>query len=266
MLLLKLRDLLCVSVPVATLDDGEPIYEPRTYIPRPGQFLQATQPATGILCRLEHRPQTGLFLVIGNTASYPIVAQRMPNIPKIDGTSVGGWCRYLIKDSLDNRVFNLYRTKDGFIGSRQECATRKIIIYPPRDRTPTEQTERRLAKLFADFPELRADVCNPKKSINQLMYLRPYDMTKRRWMSVILRARYPGLRTGQELETEVTAALQDWNQGRKSRGCPKGERPDNFSYTLGQYNQFRQQVIEAERVMSIEPPLPMYSNGLEGLD
>jgi hypothetical protein len=261
---LKLRDLLAVPVPVGRDDNDEPIYRTRVYIPPPGQFMQSSHQATGIILRLEHRPN-GLFLAIGDTILYPIISQPMPISPKKNGNPV----RYLIKDTTGHLVFDLYQSDiDGdefLVGSRWEMARWLHVegIYSSHHLTPSQQTERRLAKLFSPFPELRNRVLDPKNTIAQLMYLRP-NISRRSWMSVILRAKY---NIGwKQIETEVTAALKDWEASRKSRGCPKGEKPENFAYSLGAYNELRKEVIEREREMSIEPPLPMHSNGLEGLN
>src|SRR6266542_3906219 len=60
---LRLRELLALAVP-ASPDDPRFLPKTRTFIPPPGHWLAATQHPTGIIVRLEHRPD-GLFLVIG---------------------------------------------------------------------------------------------------------------------------------------------------------------------------------------------------------
>ena len=75
----------------------------RVYIPPPGQFLQQTT-RNGIVIRLEHRPDEGLFLIIGDDLVYPVIAQprrRLHNQVRIPA-------RYVLRDSLGHNVEGLF--------------------------------------------------------------------------------------------------------------------------------------------------------------
>jgi len=73
---LRLREFLAVVVPPRPGRTPGPTI--RTVIPPPGQGHQARQRPTGITVRLEQRPDTGLFLVIGDDITYQVVSQPMP--------------------------------------------------------------------------------------------------------------------------------------------------------------------------------------------
>jgi hypothetical protein len=255
---LKLRDLLAVPA-----NDGKT----RTVIPPPGQFLQATQQPTGIIVRLEHRPD-GLFLVINDDLTYPIIAQPMPRLlwhlypahpsreprPLHPGDPSSRYpqppARYVIRDSLGNNVKSLFlHIKTGRICSRYESQAAGVWLYHSYHLKPSAREQRRLDKMFTAFPERQADVLDFRNSIAKLMSLRPYDMNKDKWMRLILRARY-GF-SGADLETETTAALMDY----RHRPANRTRRRPHFHRTLGQFNQIRRQ--EKARLELLAEPLPL---------
>jgi hypothetical protein len=241
---LKLRDL--IAVPAVADDDDEPL--PRTAMPPLGHYIQAHQQPTNILIRLSHRSD-GLFLTIGGIVTYPIVAQPMPQKSR---RKIGGWKRYLIRDSLGHLVFDLYQTIDGgHIGSRWELAARGVHIYSSRDLKSDQREERRLSKIFAAFPGRRGDVLNLRNSVAKLLTkpYRPYHLSKRRWMTTILRARHH--LQGEELETRVTIALEDYN----NRPANRSKHRPHFYRSLSVFNSFRQEILDDEQSMSEEPPI-----------
>lgn len=222
---LNLRDFLAV--------DG------RTTIPPLGKFIQAKQKPTNTLVRLTHRPD-GLFLIIGGITTYPVISQVMPYSHR---KRMSDWKRYVIEDTTNHRVYDLYQTKDGYIGSRWECADHLHCghIYSSRDLKPHEQEQRRLDRLFAPFPDrYRDNVMNLSNSITKLLEKprRPYHLTKYRWVSIIQRARHN--LSGEALETATTLALKAYNErpaNRTRHGSMRG---------LGEWNEMRREVLKGE--------------------
>jgi hypothetical protein len=234
---LNLKDLLAMP-----RHDGKT----RTFIPAPGQFIQAPQQPTGIIVRLEHRAD-GLFLVMagqdddGGDLIYPIIAQPMPRRWWHSRSPV----RHLIRDSTGHSVRGLFlHVPSGGVGSRHELEAAHIYVYSSRDLKPSAQAQRRLDKLFADIPDGQRrcrDVLNFKNSLAKLMSARPFDMGRRTWMRLILQARY-GFR-GVELETETTASLMDYQH----RPANRSKHRPHFPRTLGRFNRERKTlVLEAE--------------------
>jgi hypothetical protein len=215
----------------------------RTTMPPLGHYIQAHQQPSNILIRLSHRSD-GYFLVIAapTPVTYQVVAQKMPYPHR---SRWADWNRYLIKDSFGHLVFDLYQTIDGgHIGSRWELAARGVHIYSSRDLKSSEREERRLQKLFAPFPHRRNDVMNLSNSIVKLMSkpIRPGYLSKRRWLSTILRARHQ--LQGQELETSVTIALEDYN----TRPHHRPKSVPHFHRSLGVFNSWRQEILDGESI------------------
>jgi hypothetical protein len=220
----------------------------RTFIPAPGQFLQAPQQPTGIIVRLEHRTD-GLFLVMagqdgsGGDLTYPVIAQPMPRQRWHSAQP----CRYMLRDSTGHNVrILLLHIPSGGIGSRHELEAAHIYVHSSRDLKPSAREQRRLDKLFAGLPipHRRPDILNFRNSIAKLMTYRPYDMERRTWMRLILTARY-GWR-GERLETETTGHLMDYNHRKWNRAK---WRP-HFHRILGLNQERARLKLEAE-------PLPV---------
>jgi hypothetical protein len=151
---------------------------------------------------------------------------------------------------LGNNVKSLFlHIPTGRICSRYESQAAGIWLYHSYHLNPSVREQRRLDKMFAAFPDRRADVLNFRNSIAKLMSLRPCDMNKDKWMRLILRARY-GF-SGADLETETTAALMDY----RHRPANRTRRRPHFHRTLGQFNRMRWQ--EKARLELSAEPLPI---------
>jgi hypothetical protein len=273
---LTLRELLLVPVP-PTDPDEDHRFLPTHYvrIPSPGtSFRRVIQ---GVPVRVEHN-SAGLFLIINNTTAYRIVARPVPRLKWHAQSRPSKYqeqrtlkpgdpssrfplppATYLILDTLGNKVRSLFvHIPSKFIGSSHEIRHHKRAwIYRSLNTPKTARTNRRLDKLFARYPERRADVMNPQNDIAKLMRQshRPFDTRDRTWMRLILAARH-GL-SGEKLETETTAALEEWRTSKKSRGNPKGRLPWYWYRTgLAAINKIRSFVLERENELIEPPPLP----------
>jgi len=157
---LRLREFLAVAVPPRPgRTPGNRTWPTvRTIIPDPGQFHQARLRPTGVIVRLEHRPD-GLFLVIGDDITYKVVPQPMPRLwwhsrslqpvsprPLDAGHPLSRQPqppnRYYVLDSLGNRVLLLYQTADGRICSRHEYEKGGRTLYLS-DHVPKSAREQR---------------------------------------------------------------------------------------------------------------------------
>jgi len=238
---LRLREFLAVAVPPRPgRTPGNRTWPTvRTIIPDPGQFHQARLRPTGVIVRLEHRPD-GLFLVIGDDITYRVVPQPMPRLwwhsrslqpvsprPLDAGHPLSRQPqppnRYYVLDSLGNRVLLLYQTADGRICSRHEYEKGGRTLYLSDHVPKSAREQQRLDKLFTGLPlpDRRPDILNFRNSLAKLMTFRPHDMEKRTWMRIILTARYGW--KGEQLETETTAALMAYNYRKANRAKNRPE-------------------------------------------
>jgi hypothetical protein len=279
---LRLRDLLAVPVPSDAPADDRALPLTYTRIPLPPQRKQFT--IRGIPVRLEAQPH-GLFLIIGDSIVYSIIAQNMPrhrwhHQPRhnqywewtIDNRTIQTRplqpgdpasrfplppVRYLIRDSLGHNTRQLFlHVPTGIIGSEYELRAQSIYIHSSYHLTPAQRHQRNLDRLFARFPERRDDVMNLQNDIAKLMTQshRPYDTRDRTWMRLILAARFS--LSGEKLETETTAAIEQWRASKKSRGNPKGKLPWYGHRSLAAINKMRTFVLERENELIEPPPLP----------
>jgi len=270
---LKLQELLADPVPPVppVNDDDDDAWRPhlpktRTVIPSPGQWMASTHLKTGIIVRLEHRPD-GLFLVIATDPEvvYLVVAQAMPrrwwhsratrlfNYRPLEPGHPSSRHprppnRYLIQDSLGNRVLMLYQTADGRVCSRHEYEAGGRKLYRSDNTPKMEREQRRLDKMFAGLPlpDRRPDILNFRNSIAKLMTYRPERMHRRTWMRLILTARYGW--KGDQLETETTATLMDYQHRPANRAKWRPEFRDNivpFNLARWQY-QFGRRIEQEE--------------------
>jgi hypothetical protein len=236
---LTLRELLLVPAPPAD-PDGRALPTHYVRIPSPGHsFKHIIQ---GVPVIVQHSIH-GLHLIINNTTAYQIVARPVPRLKWHTQSKPSQFqeqrtlksgdlasrfpvppATYLILDTLGHRVRSLFlHIPSRCIGSAHEIKHHKRNwIYRSLNTPKHARTERNLTKLFARFPERRADVLNPKNSIAKLMTPshRPFDIRDRTWMRLILAARH-GL-SGEKLENETTAALAAWRSSKKPRGNPRG--------------------------------------------
>jgi hypothetical protein len=124
---------------------------------------------------------------------YPVVAQAMPrrwwhsrrHCPITTRRYPQPPNRYLIQDSLGNRVLTLYQTADGRVCSRHEYEAGGRKLYRSDNTPRMEREQRRLDKLFAGLPlpDRRPDIANFRNSIAKLMTYRPERMHRRTWIA-----------------------------------------------------------------------------------
>jgi hypothetical protein len=267
---LRLREFLATSVPPRHGRTPGNRAWPRikTIVPPPGRWMASTYRKTGTPVRLEHRPDGGLFLVIGDDITYQVVSQPMPRRwwhsrsiqsvsprPLEPGHPLSRFPRppnrYYIVDSLGNRVLMLYQTADGRVCSRHEYEAGGRTLYVSDNIKKSAREQRRLDKLFAGLPlpDRRPDIRNFRNSITKLMTYRPYRMHHRRWMRLILTTRYGW--KGEQLETETTAELMNYRHRKANRAR---HRPQ-FQAHIEPLNQVRRERQAMAALRAMETPV-----------
>jgi hypothetical protein len=171
----------------------------------PGRYCDVIL-SSGLSYRVEHYSNDTWMLDIAGKYRYPLVPEIMPAVPRRRMIWSQEAQRYVLPfgchpplrwyalDSTGRRVRQLFE-RNGTIASRHEIRINHKSDYLSRP----ERSAHRLKKLFAKYPDKRAAVMKLRNSIPKLMSLRPWNLLKRKWMRLILQARYPTLR-GEKLE------------------------------------------------------------------
>jgi hypothetical protein len=230
----------------------------------PGRYSDVIL-SSGLPCRVGHYPDDTWWVEIAGRYRYQLVPRFIP-VSSRHLIWIKAEQQYRLPygqepptsfyalDALGKRVSTLFVLDNGTIpapfGSRHELK----IYYRCNNRAkPAAREQRRIDRLFMKYPDRKTDVMNPKNSIPKLMSLRPWNLLKRKWMRLILKARY-NLK-GQELETQTTRQLESYH----TRPANRSRNRPQYAYTLGPMNWAAHQDKVWRDEHSEPPPLPLHS-------